>query len=400
MENLTDIISLNDIFNITETGPHQLLEFKKGVSNVVILDPGANHTGFCKSGISRIDGKTGQLFYGNTPVDEIIKDLDFGQLAYRLITQQYSNSAEEATFCKQLNEHFQLDAGLRSVLDSLPGSMHPMDFLMAGVIALSGMEEQYLGNEPDRLAQAAFITARLFVIAAYYCVRLQGKSWKENVTDAPVYHQFLQQLHDDANVKTYAPLLNIVLMLHAEHGQNCSTATVRNIASAGGDIYTAIASGIAAFKGRLHGGASQYVSEMYDFLSRQKMGAAEYVTGKLNRKEVIYGFGHRIYRNWDPRARIMFNMLKSNDPVYNNVDPLRCMAFDLVDYVSKSEYFNSRYIFPNPDLFNNIFYTLFGMPSSMNTVMLSLGRVAGWLAHYHEHLADRYPIMRPQEIYK
>lgn len=399
MENNILENQLTDFFNISGTDAHQVLEFKKGVNNVIIFDPGANHTSFCKSSISRIDGKTGQLFYGNTPIGQKINETDFEKLAYQLITQNDNDPAGELQFSMGMNAYFIMDPTIQSVLEHLPATIHPMDFLLIGVTALSGIEDRYIPGNKDPLVQAQFIIAQLFVIAAYYYQKLHNKSWISEVSDKPVYHRFLHQVTPQ-KADTYSPLLNIILMLHAEHGQNCSTATVRNIASAGGDIYTAVASGIAAFKGRLHGGASQYVSQMYNEITGQQISPATFIAEKMKRKEVIYGFGHRIYKNWDPRARIMYDMLKSDDPVYAEVNTLRKLSFELVDYVTNDSYFSSRYIFPNPDLFNNIFYTLFGMPSEMNTVMLSLSRIAGWIAHYYENIADRLPIIRPQELYK
>jgi len=399
MENNTLETQLTDIFNITTNGTHQVLEFKKGINNVIVFDPGANHSSFCKSSISRIDGKTGQLFYGNTPIEEKITETNFEALAFQLITQSDNNPSGELQFAKGMHRYFVLDAEIQAVLQHLPASIHPMDFLLIGVTALSGIEEKYLPGNEDPLVQAQFIISQLFVIAAYYYQLQNNMAWNNTTSDQPVYHRFLQQVSPE-KADLHAPFLNIVLMLHAEHGQNCSTATVRNIASAGGDIYTAIASGIAAFKGRLHGGASQYVSQMYNEIIQRGISASDFIVEKMSRREVIYGFGHRIYKNWDPRARIMYNMLKSDDPVYAPVDILRKLAFELTDHVSNDTYFSSRFIFPNPDLFNNVFYTLFGMPSSMNTVMLSLCRVAGWIAHYYENLSDRLPIIRPQELYK
>ncbi|MCF6402492.1 citrate/2-methylcitrate synthase [Chitinophaga filiformis] len=399
MENNTLQTSLTDLFNITTTGTHQVLEFKKGINNVIVFDPGANHTSFCKSSISRIDGKTGQLFYGSTPIEEKIGETDFEGLAFQLITQLDNDPSGELQFSKGMHQYFVLDAGIQAVLQHLPASIHPMDFLLVGVTALSGIEEKYIPGNEDPLVQAQFIIAQLFVIAAYYYQLQHNITWNSSTSAQPVYHRFLQQVSPE-KADLYAPLFNIILMLHAEHGQNCSTATVRNIASAGGDIYTAIASGIAAFKGRLHGGASQYVSQMYNEIIQRGISASEFIAEKMGRREVIYGFGHRIYKNWDPRARIMYNMLQSDDPVYVSVDVIRRLAFELTDRVSNDTYFTSRFIFPNPDLFNNVFYTLFGMPSSMNTVMLSLSRVAGWIAHYYENQSDRLPIIRPQELYK
>ena len=139
---------------------------------------------------------------------------------------------------------------------------------------------------------------------------------------------------------------------------------------------------------------------MYAYLQEQQIPVDAFVEDKIRNKALIFGFGHRIYRNWDPRARIMYNMLQADDILYAPVDHLRQLAFQLVNNNASNEYFTSRHIFPNPDLFNNIFYHLFGMPSRMNPVMLSLSRVLGWLAHYSEQLTDKLPIMRPQEIYK
>lgn len=401
--NNTATIDFDEIFSITTEDDNHFLEFKKGVKNIIILDKGANHTGFGKSSLSKIDGIAGKLFYKGQSIEEVIDQMDFVDLAYFLIAEDHLNQEELKKFKANINEYFILIPEIKATLDALALNIHPMDFLMVGVTALSGIQEKYVPKDADFLTQSKFMIVQMFVIAAYYCMKLQKTTWDDQPSDAPIYQQFLHQIFRNKapeTIKEQAAIFNRILILHAEHGQNCSTSTVRNIASAGGDIYTAVASGIAAFKGNLHGGASQNVSEMYKYLLSSKQSVQDFVNEKLHKRELIYGFGHRIYRNWDPRARIMYQMLSTNAPVYKEIEHLKDLAFQLVEEITTRDYFKERRIFPNPDLFNNIFYTLFGVPSTMNTVMLSLCRVVGWLSHYKEYKGDKLPIIRPPEIYK
>ena len=207
---------------------------------------------------------------------------------------------------------------------------------------------------------------------------------------------------DDKSYKfdVFSDILNKLLILHAEHDQNCSTATVRNIASSGGDIYSAISCGILAFKGKLHGGASQYVPEMYEEILQNNIDIDQYVDKKIKNKERLLGFGHRVYTCWDPRAKIMFDLLNSSALNFSEINAYKDVALKLIKRTSEDTFFKIRGIFPNPDLLNCILFKLIGVPSEMNTVFLSLSRVVGWLAHYCEHIQDKLPIVRPRQIPK
>lgn len=386
------------LFNIANEGHKTILEFKKGISNVTMYDPGANHTGFHKSSISKIDGANGTLFYRGVPIEEKIIKPDFAEVAFELIATQNTSLKD---FRKGANQYFVLLPGLKRILDQLPLGIHPMNFIGVGMTALEAIaaDQNLEINSDDK--QDQFIISQLFVMAAYHLIKQQGGTWKDDQIKDGLSLNFLAQISTpDSNVQKFAELLEIILILHAEHGQNCSTATVRAIASAGGDLYTAISSGIFAFKGKLHGGASQNVSEMFEEILKDGISIENYVSEKLKNKEVIYGLGHRIYRNWDPRARIMYNMLNDVKNDYASVNNIKTIANSLVEHITGQQYFMDRKIYPNPDLFNNIFYQLLGIPHDMNTVMLSLSRVVGWIAHFRESQKDKSPILRPQEIYK
>ncbi len=238
------------------------------------------------------------------------------------------------------------------------------------------------------------------VIATYYYLKKNEQTWKKEAITGPLSQQILYQMSSKENcqLKQLAEILNKLLILHAEHEQNCSTFTVRTVASSGGDVYSSVAAGIAAFKGKLHGGASQSVSEMYQELLEYQLEVKDYIKDKVRKKQRIMGLGHRIYRCWDPRAKIMFDMLSSECINRSAAVCYKRLATSIIKHISEDEFFVKREIYPNPDLFNCIFYKLIGVPSSMNTVMLSISRIAGWLAHYHESIKENSPLIRPRQL--
>lgn len=205
-------------------------------------------------------------------------------------------------------------------------------------------------------------------------------------------------------LKKLGKILNTIMILHAEHGQNCSSATVRNIASSRGSIYTGVASGMAAFNGAIHGGASQFVSSMYEELLDKGLDIDLFVDKKIANKELLMGFGQRTYNRiencWDPRVEEMHRILTDESFDFPEVSQYRDIALKLIDRVSHDPFYIQRNLTPNPDLFNCIFYKLFGVPKEMNTTMLALSRIVGWVANFVEHTLDNYPLTRPCDMMK
>lgn len=397
-------IDFLEYFNVKKQDNQTILEFKKTFSNFIIYDPGLYHTAICKSAISKVDKNDGKLYYRGVAVEKKIQD-DYLDVAFEIIFGSHTDLESKERFKSLVFSFFQLYPEVELVLKNIPKEIPPMNFLSIGVISLSAIEVKYLENPRDRLEQAAFLIAQVGVIVSYYVNKLNNRAWSKKENGGSYSYQILahmQQTTDSKRLKRLAEILNIILILHCEHGQNCSAATVRNIASAKGDLYTAVTCGMAAFNGKLHGGASEYVSQMYEYLLSSGENVDEYIDKKISQKELVMGFGqrtyNRIYNSWDPRVETMHKILYDKDFEFAEVEDYKNLATQLMNRVLNDEYYKKRNITPNPDLFNCIFYKLFGVPSQMNATMIALGRIAGWIANYFEHLEHRYPLTRPCDM--
>jgi citrate synthase len=282
-----------------------------------------------------------------------------------------------------------------------------MDVLGIATTALGGIEKKYMQNPDDLIEKAAFLTASVAITVSYRYTKAQNNPWLSPKLDLPYAEQILFQMHagkGPARLKKLGKILNMIMILHAEHGQNCSAATVRSIASAKGSIYSGVAGGMASFNGIIHGGASQLVSEMYEELLKNDLDVDSYVLGKIAKKELLMGFGQRTYNRlrgcWDPRVETMYRTLTDPEFDFPEVADHKRAAIALINRVVNDPFFKARGLTPNPDLFNCIFYKLFGAPKEMNTVMLGLGRIAGWTANFIEHTKDNIPLTRPCDIEK
>jgi citrate synthase len=398
-------LNLNDIFDIQSSYEGTVIKLKKPLKNFIIYDPGLYHTSICKSSISRIDSKDGSLYYRGINALNRIED-NFADVAFDLIFDEEGKERKDF-FIALLSEYFVLHCDLQKVLDAVPISIHPMDFLAIGITAASELESTIIGTNCDNYKQNAYVISQVSVIVSYYYCRFYNKKWVAPDPNKIFAYKILECMHPEktaGSIDKLSKILNLVLILHAEHGQNCSSATVRNIASSKANLYNAIVCGMFAFKGMLHGGASQYVSEMYNYLISSNIEIDNYVDEKIRKKEPIMGFGQRTYNKilgcWDPRVETMFKILNRLDSDFPEIAQYKAIAVKLIDRVTRDKYFIDRNITPNPDLFNCIFYKLFGVHREMNPVMIALGRVSGWLANYREHIDDKVQLTRPCDLYK
>lgn len=400
--NNTQAVDLNEVFTIDSDAEYTILQFKNPAAKLMIYDPGLYHTAICKSSISTIDKQDGKLYYRGIGVEEKIKE-DFVDVAFEIIFGEDNHA--KTRFKEKIRTHFQLLPEQKALLDALSMSIHPMDVLSIATIALGGIESKYLKDVTDNVEKAAFIISQVAITVSYFYTKLNNISWIKPDTSLPYAEQILTQMHGGKNEKRNKKLgkiLNTIMILHAEHGQNCSSATVRNIASSRSNIYGAVATGMIAFNGPLHGGASQFVSAMYEELLSSGLDIDRYVDKKIKEKELLMGFGQRTYNRikgcWDPRVEIMHQILTDECVEFPEIENYRTAAMKLIERVVNDEFFKERNLTPNPDLFNCIFYRLFGVPREMNTCMLALGRISGWIANYLEHSEDRYPLTRPCDI--
>lgn len=396
-------LHLSDLFILEEKDEDTILYFKNNFKNLMVYDPGLYHTAICKSRMCKIDKKDGMLYYRGVKVTDKL-DEDFLDIAYDVIFGKEFEKKEQ--FKQSVYFHLKLLPEQKTLIDAIPLSVHPMDLLAISIIALSGLEEKYLNQHPNLLERASFIIAQVAVSVSYYYTKLKNIPWAHQEHSNYAYG-ILHQMHNGTNptkLKTLSQILNTIMILHCEHGQNCSAVAVRTIASSRGSIYTAVAAGMSAFNGSIHGGASQFVSSMYEELLEGKIDIESYVDQKIARKELIMGFGQRTYNRiencWDPRVKVMHQILMSHSFNFPEVKREKEIAVKLIDYLMVHPFIQARNLTPNPDLFNCIFFKLFGAPREMNTVMLALGRVVGWIANYIEHTEDRYPLTRPCDIFE
>jgi citrate synthase len=395
-------LDISELFHVETDGEFTVLSFKRQNEKVIIYDPGLYHTAICKSSLCAIDKQDGKLYYRGVRAEDKIQE-GFLDAAGDIL---FGKDAEQKAKLKTaVAQHFRLIPAQKPLLDALPLSMHPMDFLAAAVLALSAAEEKELRNLADLTEKIGFIIAQVAITVSYYYVRLNNATWIEPRVRLDYPESILMQMHSGNNperLKKLSRILNTIMILHAEHGLNCSAATVRNIASAKGSIYSAVASGMAAFNGTIHGGASQLVSKMYEELAAHKIDVNAYVDQKIEKKELLMGFGQRTYNRikncWDPRVETMYRILTSPSFDFPEVEPYRNVALKLIERVCGDPFFKQRNLTPNPDLFNCIFFKLFGAPKEMNTTMLALGRIVGWTAHFVEHSKHSYPLTRPCDL--
>ena len=399
--NSCDQIDLNQIFSVSKDGEYTILHYKKPVNKLIVYDPGLYHTAICKSKLCKIDKKDGKLYYRGISVEEKL-ERDFLDVAQEILfgTLKHNND-----FKKFIGIHFKLLPEQKALLDVIPFSTHPMDVLAVAITTLGGLEEKYLQDPIGIVEKTAFLIAQTAISVSYRYCKMKNQPWVESKKDLKYSEKILFQMHSGNNpdrLKKLGKILNMIMILHAEHGQNCSAATVRNVASARGNIFTATASGMASFNGVIHGGASQFVSAMYDELLERGLDIDSYVDEKIEKKELLMGFGQRTYNRiencWDPRVEKMYNVLMDKDFDFPEVADYKNIAVKLIQRVTNDKFYKNRNLTPNPDLFNCIFYKLFGVPKEMNTVMLALGRIVGWAANYLEHRTNNYPLTRPCDI--
>ncbi len=394
-------IDLNKCFTLEPCNGYTILNFTDPNNRFMIYDPGLYHTAICKSELCKIDKRDGKLYYrGVSVIDKL--GMDFLDCAFEII---FGSSPRVEEFRAYVSKYLKLFDEMRPFLDAIPVNTHPMDALQMATIALGSIEGKYLDDPQDFVEKAAFLVAQTAVSVSYRYTKIMGTDWKEPGKDLPHSEKILHMMHGGKNpekLKKLGKILNTIMILHAEHGQNCSSVAVRNVASSRGSIYTGIASGMAAFNGSIHGGASQHVSEMYEELTRTGEDPNAYVDRILENKQLLMGFGQRTYNRiqgcWDPRVETMLKILKGDSFDFSEVKSHREIAFTLIDRVNTDPFYVKKGLTPNPDLFNCIFYKLFGAPKEMNTTMLALGRITGWTANFVEHTLKKYPLTRPCDI--
>ncbi|WP_354687415.1 citrate/2-methylcitrate synthase [Cupriavidus necator] len=392
---------LSDYFDVESVDGRPLLKPQRRHVDLRILDEGLVQTAICRSRIGRIDASIPRLEYRGYDVAELADHADFLEVAFLLLTG-HSEPTAILDFKRQVDSYMERLCDLPVTLSSMVRKSTATDFLALSILTALSQREAELKDDSRPLNVAAFLLAVIGISVAVYArggsealdTHDQLQLTRTNFIDRLLHAALSRQPELFA-----VSLMNKFLILHAEHGLNCSTAVVRAVASTGADPFAAVVAGICAFKGPLHGGASEEVGKMYDGIFRESLDVARFIDDCLARRCRLMGFGHRIYKKPDPRAAYMKRLLIDERENFSLILPYVgiCEAFD--QEVRTRDYFTDRGLCPNPDLFNGILLRRIGFPSEMNTMLLCFSRSIGWLAHYFDSLDSKAPILRPQELY-
>ncbi|MFC7448146.1 citrate synthase [Rhodococcus daqingensis] len=373
------------------------------------LDPGFVNTASTKSAITYIDGEKGILRYRGYPIEQLAEGSTFLEVSYLLIYGELPSVDELAAFTTRIQRHTLLHEDLKRFFDGFPRNAHPMPVLSSAVNALSAYYQDSL--DPDDPEQVELSTTRLLAkmptIAAYAYKKSVGQPFLYPDNSLSLVENFLRMTFGfpaepyevDPEI---AKALDMLLILHADHEQNCSTSTVRMVGSSDANLFTSVSAGINALWGPLHGGANQAVLEMLDEIKATGGDAKEFVRKVKNKEDGVklMGFGHRVYRNYDPRAALV---KKAADTILSKLggdDELLDIAKSLEETALTDDYFIERKLYPNVDFYTGLIYRAMGFPTRMFTVLFAMGRLPGWIAHWREmHEDPATKIGRPRQIY-
>ncbi|MDC1050791.1 citrate synthase [Candidatus Marinimicrobia bacterium] len=373
----------------------------------ITLDPGYANTGACKSDITFIDGETGILRYRGYPIENLAGKVKFTDVAYLLINGELPTIENKSFFSKALRKEANIHEDMKRFFDGFPLNAHPMATLSSMVTALSAFNPVHNNDEESVNDTMIKILAKVKTIAAYSYRKYHGLPFIYPNPDLNYVENFLHMMFSDSQEDFHADevlieALDLLLILHADHEQNCSTSTVRMAGSSMSNIYGAVSSGISALWGPLHGGANQAVLEMLEVIKNDNCDYKKYINlaKDKNSQFRLMGFGHRVYKNYDPRAKIISKVAEKVLNTLKIDDPLLDIAKALEEVALKDEYFISRKLYPNVDFYSGIIYRAMGIPTNMFTVMFALGRLPGWLAHWNEMInSPDFKINRPRQIY-
>ncbi len=383
-------------------------------SNIITLDPGYKNTGSCKSGITFLDGEKGVLRYRGYSIEELAKKASFLEVAYLLIYGDLPNKSQLNKLLNDIQENSIIDEDIKRILETFPKSAHPMGILSSltsALIAFKPEKKISLNNkeksdEDYMYSNIVQLLAKIPMLVAWVHRRRKGLpldygnynlGYVENIT------KMMFQLPNQQYVenKVIVNAMNKLLILHADHEQNCSTSTVRIVGSSEASLFASVSAGISALWGRLHGGANEAVLEMLEAIRKDGGDTKKFMAKAKDKTDPfrLMGFGHRVYKNFDPRAKII---KIAADEVLNDLgisDPILDIAKSLEKEALEDSYFIDRKLYPNVDFYSGIIYKALEIPNEMFTVMFALGRLPGWVAHWREMRNNKEPIGRPRQIY-
>ena len=380
----------------------------RGQSGAITIDPGYKNTGSCESAITFLDGEEGILRYRGYSIEELAEKADFLEVAYLLIFGELPTKLQLQKFNTDILDQSIVNEDMKTVLNGFPESAHPMGVLSSLTSALTAFNPKSVNvdSEEDMYKAIVKILAKFPVLAAWTLRRKRNQTLYNKDTNIGYVESLLKMMfqEDKKNYKLNKVVVNALdklLILHADHEQNCSTSTVRIVGSSHAGLFASISAGVSALWGPLHGGANQAVIEMLEAIKADGGDTGKFINKAKDKNDPfrLMGFGHRVYKNFDPRAKII---KKAADEVLGQLgveDPILEIAKDLERAALEDEYFVERKLYPNVDFYSGIIYRAMGIPTEMFTVMFAVGRLPGWIAQWREMRLRKEPIGRPRQIY-
>ena len=383
----------------------------------ITYDPGYKNTGHCISNITYLDGENGILRYRGYSIDELCKKTTFLEVCYLLIFEELPTKQQLDKFQFDINEESLVDEHVKEIFHSFPKSAHPMGVLSSltsAMIAFSPENETKLSlkesakseNDKKLYNSTVKLLAKFPILSSWTLRKIKGlplnySSDRFNYVENIAYLMFAKPNQEYVQNDIVVNALNSLLILHADHEQNCSTSTVRIVGSSYAGLFASISAGISALWGRLHGGANQAVIEMLELIKNDDSNINKYIDKAKDKNDPfrLMGFGHRVYKNFDPRAKII---KKAADQVLNDLgidDPVLDIAKEIESKALNDPYFIEKKLYPNVDFYSGIIYRALGIPTDMFTVIFALGRIPGWIAQWKEMRESNSPIGRPRQLY-
>lgn len=396
---------------ITGTENEKAIDIKtlRAASGCITLDPGFKNTGSTKSAITFLDGENGILRYRGYPIEQLAEKASFLEVAYLLIYGELPSQAELEKFTTSITKHTLVHEDMKQFFEAYPPKAHPMGVLASMVCSLSTFYPE--SQNPNRGQEAIDLTihrliAKIPTLAAWSYKNAMRHPFmyprnEFNYCENFLYMMFGMPTEEFKPNPVVVDALNKLLILHADHEQNCSASTVRIVGSSQANLYSSISAGVSALWGPLHGGANQAVIEMLEKIQEDGGDLEKWIAKAKDKNDPfrLMGFGHRVYKNFDPRAKII---KKACDDVLEQLgvdDPTLEIAKKLEKVALEDEYFVQRGLYPNVDFYSGIIYKALNIPTEMFTVMFALGRLPGWIAQWKEMVENNEPIGRPRQVY-
>lgn len=380
----------------------------RGETGAITLDPGYKNSGSCKSEITFLDGEKGILRYRGYSIEDLAAKSSFLEVSYLLVFGELPSASELEKFENTIRKYSLVNEEMKNIIDGFPKTAHPMGVLASLTSALTAFNPKSVDvtNDKEMYEAVCKTMAKFMVIATWTYRKNMGYPLNYYDNTKGYVENFMRLMFELPNAPYEAnpvvvDALDKLFILHADHEQNCSTSTVRMVGSSHAGLFASISSGVSALWGPLHGGANQAVLEMLEEIHKNGGDADKYLAKAKDRNDPfrLMGFGHRVYKNFDPRAKII---KKAADDVLASLgvdDPILTIAKKLEVLALEDEYFKSRSLYPNVDFYSGIIYRAMGIPTEMFTVLFAIGRLPGWIAQWKEMRVNKEPIGRPRQVY-